>query len=60
MDHDFTGWHQIEFTSGRTKEVNIANLIYDTRGYVMFVVSTEKVYYNFNNVLSIKEWSGNG
>ena len=52
---EFRGWWNVVLLNGRETQINIEKIISDTHGHILFLVSFDKVYYNFNNVVSLKK-----
>lgn len=52
---DFKGWYEVQFTNSMVRQLVIEHVIKDTNGHIIFLVSSDKTHYNFNNVISIRE-----
>ena len=52
---EFKGWWVVTIVNRDTTKINIEKVIRDTNGHILFLVDFDKVYYNFNNIVALKE-----
>lgn len=52
---EFKGWWVVTIVNRDTTKINIEKVICDTNGHILFLVDFNKVYYNFNNIVALKE-----
>jgi len=55
---ELRGWWNITLLNRDAAKVNIDKTIHDINGHILFLVTFDKVYYNFNNVVSLKKVEG--
>lgn len=51
----FEGWHEVEFTNGATRKVNVDRNLRDGNAHSLFLVDVNEVYYNWMNIISIRK-----
>lgn len=55
---EFKGWWNISLLNRDITKVNVEKVICDVHGHILFLVTFDKVYYNFNNIVSLKKVEG--
>lgn len=51
---EFRGWWSIAFVNRDHTDINVEYTISAANGGILFLVTFDKVYYNMNNVVSMK------